>query len=446
MRFRNTYIVVLIFIAFGAYVYFYEVLGEAGRKRVEEERNRLYLFENFDVVKLQIIRADTTIECIKQDDGWMVRLPVIYKGDNFNIEELIDTFRKAKIDLTVAENAENIERFGLGSNEIKLTVTVTGGIEYSVLIGANNPTESHVYARFPVQSNVFLTALTLKDRVMAPVLYFRDKTILDFEKDNINKVVFHKKEKEIIIEKKDDNNWHVIKPIDWQADNNVIELMLNRVLVAKITNFVDENSTNLEKYGLQEPENWVEIFDGLKHTKQTLFFGNFNAGNFFTRDMEKNPIFEVDSNTVMQLTPNLTDLRDKKIVDYDIDIIDVLKITYADSLYVFHKEDSTGLWYMTAPKRQKAQFQKINGIIKDIFWTLAEDFIDNVKNFKQYGLDPPVGDFVMLSNGVEIAHVQIGKAVDRHRYFYNVIKNQLYMVRSGLYPLIVVPVNGLLEK
>ena len=459
MKFKNTYIIALIFLVLGAYVYFYVILGEADRRRAEEERNRIYLFERNDVVKLQITRADTTIEFVKQDDGWMLRSPVIYKGDSLYIEALIEIFRRSKNVLTVAENTENLEIFGLGSDEIKLTVTVAGGDEYSVLIGDMNPAGGYAYARLPEQSGVFLTALVLRDMVVEPVLYYRDKTILDFEKDNINKIVFHKKDKEIIVERRDEE-WRVTKPVDYPGDKKTIELKLKVVSTAKIANFVDENPTNLEKYGLQSPENWMEIFDGITHTKKTLFFGNFTAGNFFARDDDKNPIFELDSNTVMQLTPGLGYLRDKIVVDYDRDIIDVLKITYLDSQplaeYVFHKEDSTGLWYMITPppeadqplaeERQKAQSQKINGIIKDIFWTRAEDFIDNVKNFKQYGLDPPVADFLMLSNGEEMAHVQMGKEVGKHRYFYSITKNQLFKVRSGLYPMIVVPINELLEK
>ena len=167
------------------------------------------------------------------------------------------------------------------------------------------------------------------------------------------------------------------------------------------------------------------------------------------RNEAKNTVFEIDTMTVSWLSPALFDIRNKEVVSYEIDEIDGIEITYGDKSFKFQKESNTNTWYIPSPENEIANSPKIRDIVKDIYWTRAEVFIDGKNpNINQYGFKTPIAEFRISSNGVEKAHVQLGKLdnKDNKQYLFNKTMNQIFKIRHGLQDAIVISMDDLLQK
>jgi len=446
MKFKATYIIGIICLALFAYVYFYEIRGGAEREKAKIEKKRFLRVDMNNIVKLQIIRGDTTITISKQNDNWMIQEPVYYKGDKTNIEDFITVIAQASKESEVSDDSSQYQSFGLKTGSAHIKAVLADGKEYGMVVGQLNSVGTSVYAKADKESKVYLTGTPVKSKTDQPLVYFRDKTIIEMEKDSIDKLVFYQKDKEFIVEKQGEQ-WKLTKPLQTDADFSKIDIILKVLVAQQIVEFADENPGNLEKYGLKNPINRVEVFNTKSKVKQTIYIGKYNKPYYYVKVNTKPHIFEVDTGFVKQLMPTFYDVRDKKILIFEIESINVLKITQNKTASVFNKNDSTGLWEMTKPLKKPANSEKITNIIKEIYWARAEKFIEQIGgDLKQYGLEPPEADFILLSKGKTIIHVQLGKAVDNKRYFYNKEKNALYLVRQATYDNIVVPEDKLIMK
>ena len=82
---RVTGIAFLLAAALFAFVYFYEIRGEAGRKQAEEATRRLFPgVEADDVEWIALTTSDGVSARIeRRDDAWVLTEPVAFPGDAF---------------------------------------------------------------------------------------------------------------------------------------------------------------------------------------------------------------------------------------------------------------------------------------------------------------------------------------------------------------------------
>lgn len=449
MKFKGTYIVASVFLVFFAYVYFYEILGEPGRRQREIDEARIHLFNIEEINRITISRPDVTTVITKRGEDWVIEEPVEYAGDFQNIELLLYYFSNANNEGLVSENKENPDTYGLNPDAPNLTVIDRSGAEFSIVVGNENPTKQLAYVMIPENPRIYLTASVLRSIVLEPLITFRDKTTVDFEVDDLKKVIFNKKDVQYIIEKDGNDNWQITQPVKLKGDNTRIFSILSRIQTQKIVKFNDATPGEYKNYGLDEGSESIEFFDEGADVNTRLIFGNRIQGNNYVHNEAKNTVFEIDTMTVSWLTTTLFDLRSKEVVIYEIDDIDQIEITYGDESFEFQKDSETNAWFITSSKNVLANSPKIRDIVKDIYWTRAEIFIDEKNpNMTQYGLKTPVAEFRMSSNGVERAHVQLGKLdnKDNKQYFFNKTMNQIFKVRSGLQDAIVISGDDLLQK
>ena len=446
MKFKSTYIIGIICVALLAYVYFFEIRGGAERERERFEKNRILRFDRNSVEKVVITRNDTAMVFVKQNNVWMVQEPVNYKGDDKNIEEFLDIIAFAGKETSVSDDSTKYESFGLKAGAVKVSVFLTEGSEFMLTVGQLNPVGSSVYAKNAVDPQVYLTSSLVKTAAEQPLIYFRNRIVIEIKKEDIDKLVFHQKGKEYIVEKQE-NKWKLVKPIQNKADDSFMEKITTLIANKEVKQFIEENPTNLAQYGLQKPENWVEFINSVQNVKKTIYIGNYAKPYFYGKNDSKTQVFLLDSAFVTVIKPELFDLRDKQIVSFDLESIDVLKIAYPKSSYTFEKNDSIGLWEVVNPVKGFANSVKMVDIMKELLYSRAVKFIEPIStDLKKYGLEPPDADFTLLSKGKEIARLQLGKLFENNRYLYNKKDNVLYLVRPGIYENIVLPQDKLISK
>ncbi len=450
MKFKSTYIIGILFLALAAYVYFVEIVGE--EKRLEEEKNKdlIFIFDFDSVNELNVIRGDSSFTCEKRGEDWWLTEPVNYKAHNSTVSSTISLFKSAKNENLVTETGENLDRYGLGSSAPRMKITFLDGMEKTLVIGDKNPTESHIYAKLEDSPEVYLTNSSLHSKLREPLINFRYKKVMHSERKDVDRFIVREHGQEITISKKEPGSteWKIESPIETNADNGRVGIVLDKLFTADIKLFADENPSGLGEYGLDNPAAVVEVYSGEGSEARTVSIGDPVQGRYYVKVDDRDAVFEIDSADVNMLTQNLFSLRDKRITSFEKDIIDAMEISLPDQMYVLMKEDTSDQWYMESPERKKAKKFKIDGMIDEFFWIKAKAFItERGVSRQKYGLDPPEADIVLKSEGSEILRIQIGKQLnDRQSYFFSVTRNQLCLIDNSSKERMVVPIEDILEE
>ncbi len=96
MKFRNTLMLLVLTVAVGAYVYFYEIKGGEKREKEKEAAGKL-LDVKKDSVSAITLKPDG-VELKKTGGKWELMAPVQYQADEGTVNSLLYSLESAKRD------------------------------------------------------------------------------------------------------------------------------------------------------------------------------------------------------------------------------------------------------------------------------------------------------------------------------------------------------------
>ncbi|MFC1557235.1 DUF4340 domain-containing protein [candidate division KSB1 bacterium] len=448
MRYKGTILIGILFIFLGAYVYFYEILGEPARRRAAEEKNRIYRFEPDHVSKITLTRSDSVFEFIRDNDSWSIVRPVSYKADKNAVDSLIFALKRTDFIEAVTEGPDRDEEFGLGTGAIRLTVESDSAAAYTVTAGDLNPAEEYMYARTPETEGVSLLTGQLYKQVNNSLYTFRNKAVFYFDKNNINEITFFHENVHFTVRKNEQQQWVVTQPLTDDADQSYLDRMLDKISNGRIQAFIEDDIVNLHDYGLESPRYRFEMRESPEDDNVlSLSIGGAAGDNVYIGGNTNDVVYELDSVTVNMMRPDLFTVRAKKISDFNKNLINNVELNYRDARYVISKQESSGRWYIMYPSYLNADEQQVAAIINDIFWIRAAAFVDDMSNnINDYGLDRPQADIILRSSNKEIERVQLGKSTGDRVYYYSLTKNRLYEIRSYYIDRLVLSREKLVDK
>lgn len=140
-----------------------------------------------DISKVEIESTEKDIVLTRKDDKWVIE-PKGYPGDSNTIDRMLDILD----DLTVtalASEAESYQRYDLG-DEKKIRVKAWAGdhLEREFDIGRAVPTFQHTFIHLTDDPNVYHARGNFRDTFEKTVESLRDKTVLSFEKSQIQHI------------------------------------------------------------------------------------------------------------------------------------------------------------------------------------------------------------------------------------------------------------------
>lgn len=83
MRFRGTFILLIICAALGGYLYFYEYKGGEKRDKAKQEENRLWKLESSSIQQIDLISPAQHIIAVRSGDKeWRITSPRALDADS----------------------------------------------------------------------------------------------------------------------------------------------------------------------------------------------------------------------------------------------------------------------------------------------------------------------------------------------------------------------------
>ncbi len=213
-------------------------------------------------------------------------------------------------------------------------------------------------------------------------------TLFTFKKDDVQKLTVTTKGQTTVVER-DGTDWKITAPIQTRADKMPVDAIVDKLAGLKRKRAID-NPTDLKQYGLLAPRIriGVTLTDG-KTAELQIGDDNGYDGTLFTKTSGSSDVDVCEGALKYPLDKSLFDLREKRVFDFDDNVLTHLDVVGPKLTYSLDRNSSTD-WKITAPVQEKAdtaKTQQLAASLKNLKATRFASEVASADDLKKYGLD-----------------------------------------------------------
>lgn len=383
---KVTYVFTAIVILLAVYVYVFE-------KDEKNSGNSVKIFNigKDDLKRFEIINNQTNekVVCEKSGtDAWNMVKPKQYEMEKTEVDGIVSNLTSLSVDRKL-DGADNLASFGLDKPEYIVDFVSKDGKKYSLQIGLKTPTETYYYVKDAAQKAVYTAYAFSVESLKKGVKELRKKTILDITAEKTTKlnIKFEKKELEFL--KESENNWFVM-PYRFKGDKDSIENLIYKLSSLKAAGFIEDEPSDLKKYGLDKPVVSISVHQGSDRPSLTLQVGKKlkDKDEDFVKRTDVATIFSVEHNFATNFDKTYNDFRDKRLFVFKSeDILEVEIIKEKKRIYA--KKDRLGKFKVEEPVKKLVEYP-YSSLISEVSSLKVNKFVDDSgKKLDKYGLKNP---------------------------------------------------------
>jgi len=243
------------------------------------------------------------------------------------------------------------------------------------------------------------------------------KKVFSVEDKDITEVSLTYPDRTITGVKKGDKQWEITSPPGVEADPDEWEQLASNVPKIERGDNVAQNVQDLAQFGLKDPAvkvtaktkdgKAVEILFGAENPKKTFNYATVPGAN---------DVFLTGSNWAKTFTKNVSDLRNKKILEFETDNVDNVKIIEGTKQLEVQKSGDD--WQLKKPIEAKADASEISTFTSSIRFARVNSFPEPPVDAKTAGLDSPAVKITLHDNKAKADRtLLIGKTSSTDRYY-----------------------------
>ncbi len=340
-----------------------------------------------------IERAGEKIHVKRSGDGWDMLEPVKTRADRGTIEDVLTNLVTAKSDREIEASPAPaaLADFGLDKPAARVTMTRKDGKALGLALGGKNPTGAWVYARDADRPAVLAMGESVLRDATRPVLDFRDKTVLAFDRGAVTAIEVSTRDETLAFVTAD-NKWTLTKPRPLRADPDVIREFLDKLSGAKAKEFAAESPASLARFGLDQPTR-VTVVTGKEKDRagRTIAFGRADADKKGVYAMRQGDatVMLVPDDLWTAVPKTLATARDKTVVEFDRDKVAKLDVTSPKGTVSLAREGNR--WKIVAPEALPADQTEAGGILFKLRDLKAQAFLsEDASGVPRYLAKPDV--------------------------------------------------------
>ena len=462
MNWKTTTVLLVIAVALGVYIKFYE----SKAPDTEEAQRQAHNVINFSRDKIDgivIQNGDDKIDLRRRDGKWRLEVPIKDQADGSAVDNLLADLESWQKDTTIPSKEIERDKGRLaeyGLNKPKLRLKLVGqGAPAEIWFGKDAALEGKMYVRLENSKDTFLVPQSVKKEIEKKADDFRDKKLTDLTSTQVTKVVLKSAAGEIEVQKKGEH-WEIVKPLRARGDDQKIGDLIAQVTNARIQKFVADDHGDLRAYGLTEPRGAITLFameDKAPKQKdasageqgQTLQIGSVpdkEKDQVYVRFSPRSFVYTLPKNieSVLNLRPN--DLRDRHLARIDRNILDRITIEAPGKTKVSLARKGEN-WSIASRNNAAANNAEVTRLIDTLSNEQVTKFVEDVaSNLPKYGLDRPQLQVTFSSFASEnTAETQAGERPFATISFGKVEGDNIY-ARVGDEPFVVAVRRSLLDN
>lgn len=348
---KSTLIVVIIALALGAFVYFYDS-KHTPKTSAEETSKPAFSSKPADFSSITLQRKGDTAVLVKKGSAWQLTKPVEAKADSATIDGIAADLRNLEIQRTFAAD-NDLSKYGLATPAARIEFQDAKGARHTIQLGDKDFSGDSVYALIDgsTPQKVDLLASSVLDDAEKSVNDLRDRSILDLNGAPITALTLHDSSGTVSL-KKAQAGWEITEPHSALADSEAADSLVSSLSTDKFTGVASETPSDLSKYGLAHPD--VTLDATVKDGKQLQLALSKKGANYYGHDLGRPIVFTLDSTIYSSFDKNFFDLRDKQILRFDSTAISTITVKNPNGTF----ECSQGKideWKMLQPAADKGK-------------------------------------------------------------------------------------------
>jgi hypothetical protein len=416
---KTTILAAVVLAALGAYIYFYE--REPIEPDTDSEGQEVFDIDADALHQIEIRNADgEAVDLEKDGEDWKIVAPVEAPADASEVDTLARNIANLECQRFITQGEEvSLADFGLDRPEVEVSFRTEDAEEPNgFMLGDETPTGSNRYGKLRGDDKVFVVSSYLKSNFDKTAWDLRDKKIMHFDRDDVQKVVLRSRspEGEIVLARESKDRWNVATPSFCRADRYKASSLVSRFETAKMEEIVSDAAEDLEPYGLDRPSYEVEIqLAGGKSAE--LRVGDEKEGRYYAVNPGSSLVYLIGSSIVDDIKKDASEFRSKRLFDYATYQVTKFQIAPANEpTRVYEKVEGEGeeeevKWMELEPESRQWERSKVEDLLYKMNGTDAKDFAADVPDDPSlYGLAQPAFTITVWSKeGENVEELTVGK-------------------------------------
>ncbi len=248
-----------------------------------------FVFNQVEVDKVVEVDKDgEKVEETQKEKVWQVIKPDDLKVDASAIDSIAWNVSSLTAEKLIEEEPSDLNQYGLDKPS-KVSIKMADSSTHTLELGNQTPTKGGYYVKTADSNKVYTIGSYTGEKLDVKKNNIRDKTLYTLTSDDINVLSMDRAGSNVFTAKKEsDGNWSLSYPIKYNADLSDIAPMLDAVSAFSVMNFVKDNPTDLEQYGLKNPkyalgfatnDQVYKIFLGNEKVKDKEIYAMMDGGN-----------------------------------------------------------------------------------------------------------------------------------------------------------------------
>jgi len=346
---------------------------------------RVMVIDKTSVQRIRMEYADgKSIGFEKKGTEWQLVEPIAAKADINAVEKIISELNNLRVDRFIAENLEDLSVYGLTQPQLRFVASSRDGEDKILLVGDKK--DSSVYVKTASGEAVFLIKSQMIDGLMKQPPDLRNRTVMNFDVSDVEKLELKRLEHSVVIEKKSDA-WELTVPALAKADEARIDEILRRLSGLEADEFMSDKPQDMAMYGLASPQ--IEVVISLKGSgTKTLLVGKKAGKSVYVKTASAGSVYLVDAGIVDDLTGGWLGFRDRQMMEFRRDDVKRIDLRRKDETVAFIKQERD--WRIIKPMREKAKNYQIIDMMRKLDSLKAEKFVaEKPEQLSEFGLDQP---------------------------------------------------------
>jgi hypothetical protein len=357
-----------------------------------------------DITKIDIKKkSGDALELVKDGAGkWQLAGAKPLRADQNEVSSMLSTLSSLTSERLIEEKAGNLADYGLAEPAAELTVTEKSNKTQKLLIGDDTPLKNAAYVALAGDPRVFTLANFNKTTIEKSANDLRDKRLLIFEQDKLSRVELTAKKQEIEFGRNKEQ-WQIVKPKPFRADDSKVEDLIRKLGDAKMDLNVsdDDQKKAAAAFNSGTAVATARVTDSSGTEELQV---RKNKDDYYAKSSAVEGVYKVGSDLGTALDKTVDDFRNKKL--FDLGFTDPEKIEFHDGAKAYFLSKGGSDWFSGDGKKVDAMG--------------AESFVEKVRDlaaskFVDSGLGPATVELTATSNGGKtIEKVSIAKEGDHY--------------------------------
>ncbi len=251
------------------------------------------------------------------NSNWNIVVPFQYKADTLIIADLLNGLREFRTGEIISKNNSKYSQFHVDkTNGIILQAYYHGSSDPSVLItlGKNSSDYFSHYVLIDKGGPVYISKGITRRMFKQNINMYRDKGILSFDINKVNKIGLFHSNKSFIIIKKQDNTWQVGKQLNNLEDADTVEVMnyLDSILKLNADAFADDEEIKaLKDTDTSKPE--LKITVTTEEDEAALIIAGKKDYSYYVKTDNNALVFLIQTRVIDSLKKNISDFKNKTL-------------------------------------------------------------------------------------------------------------------------------------